>query len=102
MDLERAPDAVRELKQAENELRSIRTQAMSLATVRPPASDQVSIDAARALCSVAVGGPRSFVDALDEGMRQLAVMISNLEADLADYGRADESGKSVLGRVDPT
>ena len=91
VDLERAPDAIRELDAALAELREIKKAAVSLGTINPGSRDSVSIDAARVLGLAAVGGAGSLVDALDAGIAQVDHLVTALRADLGDYGAADSN-----------
>jgi hypothetical protein len=96
VDLARAPQAIRELREAEAELRSIKDEAVSLGRVLPPSNDQVSLDAAQVLGVAAVGGNGSFLQALDLGVQQIGAMIEGLEASLRRYGVADEQSRAEL------
>ena len=93
VNIAEAPRAIRELEQARNELASIRDDALRLADVRPPATDDVSVDAARALSQRANGGPQSFMHALDEGIQEIARMVDALRAGLARYQENEDSGR---------
>ena len=96
VDLERAPDAIRELNAALAELVSLRTEAFKLSHVDPGSRDSVSIDAARALSDAAAGGPDSLATALEAGIDKVSSLISSLEADLRSYRETEiRSGASL-------
>lgn len=97
VDIARAPQAIRELQQARVELQRIRQDALSLAEVRPPAADQVSLDAAQKLSETANGGPQSFMAALEAGIEEITRMMEALRSGFAAYEAADEN--SSLGFV---
>ncbi|GAA4784119.1 hypothetical protein GCM10023200_17120 [Actinomycetospora chlora] len=96
VDITQAPQAIRQLEQALEELRSIRQDATLLGHITPPTTDQVSIDAARALGMTATGGPTSFLAALEAGIAELDRMIQALRAGLSAYQEGDEQGRSRL------
>lgn len=100
VDLERAPDAIRELERAKVELEGIRDDAMALGQIRPPAADQVSMDAAQVFSSVAVGGPVSFVTAVEAGIRQLDYLMERMHEELKGYRHAEESAVSRIAPRD--
>jgi hypothetical protein len=93
VDLDQAPQAIRKLEEARTELTSIRRSALDLARVTPPTSDQVSIDAARALGAAATGGPGSFVNAIDAGIAELESIITALRTGLERY--RDQDGQAA-------
>ena len=96
INLERAPEAIRELRRAEAELRSIKEEALSLGRVQPPTRDLVSQDAATVLGAAAVGGPGSLVQALDQGLQHLGAMIEAVETALRDYEASDDRARAGL------
>jgi hypothetical protein len=96
VDLDRAPEAIRQLRDAESELRSIKDDATSLGRISPPANDQVSLDAAAMLGAAAVGGTGSLIQALDQGIQQLGAMIEGLESALRAYRADDVRGRAEL------
>jgi hypothetical protein len=96
VDLANAPQAIRNLREAEAELRSIKDEAVSLGRVPPPSNDQVSLDAAHVLGVAAVGGNGSFIQALDLGLQQIGAMIESLEAALRQYRGADDRTRADL------
>jgi hypothetical protein len=96
VDITRAPQAIRELEQALEDLRSIRLDAMQLAQVNPPAADQVSADAARTLGLKANGEPGSFLPALEAGIAEVERMIESLNAGFDAYEEGDVQASSRL------
>ena len=96
VDLERAPQALRELEDARLELKEIRRDAAQLTHVFPPGQDAVSRDAATSLASTAEGGPGSFVVALDAGIKQLSMLIEKVTLDIALYDQTERDGKVTL------
>ena len=67
VDLGRAPEVLRDLQNARDELEDLKAEARFLGKVDPSSNDQVSLDAATALGAVAAGGPGSLLEALDAG-----------------------------------
>lgn len=98
VDISRAPEAIRELEQARQELRGIRDEALSLADVPAPTSDLVSQDAARVLGQKASGAPGSFMEAVDAGIAEVTRMIEALRVGFAEYQAADEHARTSLAR----
>jgi hypothetical protein len=96
VDLERAPEMLRDLQNARNELEDLKIEARSLGKVDPSSNDQVSRDVATLLGAVAVGGPGSLLDALDAGMRRLDELISAIQTELDAYRRSDEATRDRL------
>ena len=92
VNIAEAPRAIRELETARQELRAIKQDALRLGHVDPSATDEVSVDAARALGRVAVDGPASFVEAVNAGINELTAMIESLERGFATYSGTDERG----------
>jgi hypothetical protein len=80
VDIAEAPRAIRELEQARGELESIKVEAVRLGQVNPPATDTVSVEAAQILEQAAVAGPRSFLQALTEGVAEIDRLIASLRA----------------------
>jgi hypothetical protein len=91
IDLERAPEVLRDLQDARNELQDLRRDASRLGKVDPGSRDQVSLDAAQALEAVATGGRGSLVEAINAGLHQLDGLIAAIEAELAAYRRTDQA-----------
>lgn len=85
VDLDRAPQAIKDLEGALDQLYELREQALSLGRVVPPARDQVSADAARAFEMAAVGGEKSLLRALDAGIEQLTGLIASMNDELRQY-----------------
>jgi hypothetical protein len=98
VDISRAPEAIRELEQARDELRGIRDEALSLSDIQAPTYDQVSQDAARVLSRKASGEPGSFMEALDSGIAEVTRMIEALRAGFAEYQAADDDTRASLTR----
>lgn len=96
VNLERAPEAIRELEAARDELNSIRRDALDLGRVTPPTNDLVTRDAATLLGVTATGGSGSFVSALDAGIAQIEAMISNVREAMSAYRSADDQASSEL------
>lgn len=96
IDLERAPQAIRELEVALEQLRVLRNDAMALGRVVPPTQDQVSLDAASILGATAVGGTGSFLGALDSGILQVEHLIAGLREDIEKYRTVDQSATDDL------
>jgi hypothetical protein len=89
VDLERAPAVLRDLHAAVAELRTLRRDALQLGKVDPGSRDQVSLDAARVIEAVAVGGRGSFVDAVTAGIERLEALIGAIESELRSYRGTD-------------
>ncbi|MDD7939279.1 PE domain-containing protein [Actinomycetospora lutea] len=96
VDITRAPEAIRELQGALEELRSIRQEATQLGHVDPPTNDLVSRDAAHVLGLKATGGPGSLQHALEAGIAELERMILSLREGFAAYEEADDAANSGL------
>jgi hypothetical protein len=89
VDLERAPEVLKDLHAAVGQLRDLRRDALQLGKVNPGSRDQVSVDAAQALGTVAVGGPGSFVEAVTAGIERLEALIRAVETELRAYSGSD-------------
>ena len=96
VDLDRAPEVLRDLQNARRELEDIKIEARSLGKVDPSSNDQVSLDAATVLGAVAVGGPGSLFEALDAGLRRLDELIDAIRTELDAYRRSDEATRDRL------
>jgi hypothetical protein len=96
VDITRAPQAIRQLEEARDELYAIRDEAQLLAQVNPPTRDQVSLDAAYVLARKGAGEPGSFQSALDEGIAEVTRLIDALHAGFAEYQASDESAAAQL------
>ncbi len=70
IDLDRAPEVLRDLQDARDELEDFAVRPR-LGKVDPGSRDQVSLDAAQALEAVATGGHGSLVEAVNAGLHQL-------------------------------
>lgn len=62
----------------------------------PPTQDQVSLDAAAVLGTVATGGPGSLIAALDSGIVQIESLIAGLRSDLNRYRATDQAAMDDL------
>ncbi|WP_285591120.1 hypothetical protein [Actinomycetospora sp. NBRC 106378] len=91
VDLAAAPQVLRDLREAAEELTAIRRDAVQLGKVDPGTSDEVSRDAASVLETVAVGGTGSLLSALDGGLRRLEALVHAIETELGEYRLAEES-----------
>jgi hypothetical protein len=96
VDLDRAPEVLRDLENARQELAHLKQDALRLGRVDPSSGDEVSRDAAATLGAVAVGGPGSLLEALDAGMSQLDGLIGAIRAELNAYRRSDEVNRDRL------
>ena len=96
VDLERAPQALKALREARTKLEQLQQDSLLLGNVVPPAADSVSRDAALALRAVAVSGPASFHGSLGAGLRQLRSLVQRLEEDLRVYEETEDEAQSVL------
>ncbi|MDD7939362.1 hypothetical protein PHK61_13135 [Actinomycetospora lutea] len=96
VDLARAPEAIRELETARDELLDIKREAERLGRVEAPTRDLVSIDAAQLLGTVAVGGPGSLLVALDQGIQQIELMLESLRSSLEQYRDSDDHVRADL------
>jgi hypothetical protein len=94
VDLERAPQTLRDLTAARDELRELMREARRLGRIDPGTGDYVSRDAATLLGAVADGGDGSLVRALDEGARRLDDLIGAIEAEMRSYGGAERGAQS--------
>lgn len=99
VDITRAPEAIRELEQARNELESIRDEAQQLGQVDPPAMDQVSIDAATLLGRTASEGPGSLVVALSQGIDEISNMITQLTTAFDVYRQQEAEAEAAFRRL---
>jgi hypothetical protein len=91
VDLERAPQTLRDLTAARDELIDLKQVAQRLSRVDPGSSDQVSRDAALLLGAVADGGEGSLMLALDAGVQRLESLIKAVEQELRAYRGSDRS-----------
>lgn len=96
VDLERAPQAIRELEDALDQLQDLRRDALRLGRVVPPTSDPVSRDAAEVISAAAVGGPGSLLVALEAGIDQITNLVNALRHDLQRYQTGDTSSAAAF------
>ncbi len=89
VDLDRAPQVLRDLPNARNELEDLKVEARFLGKVDPSSNDDVSRDAATVLGAVAVGGPGSLIEALDAGVNRLDALIGAIRSELEAYQAAE-------------
>jgi hypothetical protein len=97
IDLERAPEVLRDLQNARQELEDLKAEARFLGKVDPSSNDEVSRDAATVLGAVAVGGPGSLLEALDAGVSRLDALIGVIRSELDAY-QANE--RTSVARID--
>lgn len=90
VDLDRAPQAIADLREAAEALREEAKKAMSLARIRPPGLDAVSADAVRIMAEAAVGEQRSLRRALEGAADRFESDANRLEASLRTHRQADE------------
>jgi hypothetical protein len=96
VDLERAPQTLRELTTARDELFDLMRQARALGRVNPGANDDVSRDAATLLGAVADGGSGSLLLALEAGATRLNQLIEAIEGELRSYRSSENATRSSL------
>lgn len=99
VDLDRAPQVLRDLQNARQELEDIKAEARFLGKVDPSSNDDVSRDAATVLGAVAVGGPGSLLEALDAGVARLDALIGAIHTELEAYRASD---RTTVARIDDT
>jgi hypothetical protein len=90
VDLDRAPQAIADLRAAANALRDEAANAWTLANIRPPGLDAVSADAVRIMADAAVGEQGSLRLALEGAAVRLENDANKLEAQLRTHQQADE------------
>ncbi|WP_433784357.1 PE domain-containing protein [Actinomycetospora sp. CA-101289] len=95
VNIAEAPQAIKELEQARSELESVKAEAVRLGQVNPPAADNVSLEAAEILGQAAVEGPRSFLQALTEGVAEIDRLVASLRAGFELYRESDQ--RSAFG-----
>ena len=91
VDLERAPQTLRDLTAARDELFDLMREARDLGRVDPGVGDEVSRDAATLLGAVADGGDGSLLLALEAGATRLNQLIDAIEAELRSYRSSENS-----------
>lgn len=89
VDLGRAPQTIRELESARDQLTDVMNDVLRLGKVDPGTSDEVSRDAAAVLGAVATGGQGSLLLAVQAGIDRLNQLIDAVTAELAAYPRED-------------
>lgn len=90
VEVERAPQAIADLRRAADALEVEVAQAQDLANIRPPGLDVVSANAVRAFCEAAVGAQGSLRLALEGAVRRFRADADALEASLKTYLQVDE------------
>lgn len=90
VDVERAPQAIADLRRAAKALEAEAVRAWDLARITPPGLDVVSANAVRAFAEAAVGEQGSLRLALLGGARRLREDADKLEASLKTYLQVDE------------
>jgi hypothetical protein len=96
IDLDRAPQVLRDLQSARQELEDLKAEARFLGKVDPSSNDEVSRDAATVLGAVAAGGPGSLLEALDAGVTRLDALIGAIRAELQAYQAADRTSVASI------
>lgn len=96
VDLERAPQTLRDLTAARDELRDLAEEAKRLGKVDPGTTDDVSRDAATLLGAVADGGEGSLVRALQAGAERLDALVHAISNELRAYQSADDRNREAL------
>ncbi|MFC5063484.1 hypothetical protein [Actinomycetospora atypica] len=97
VDLERAPQTIRELESARDQLAELMVVAVRLGKVDPGTSDEVSRDAASVLGAVATGGQGSLLWALRSGVDRLNLLIDAVRAEIATYRNAEVANRYGFG-----
>jgi hypothetical protein len=90
VDLDRAPHAIADLREAARVLRVEAENAWNLAIIKPPGLDEVSADAVRIMADAAVGEQGSLRLALIGAADRLVDDANKLEASLKTHRQADE------------
>ncbi len=90
VDVERAPQAIADLRRAADALEAEATRAWDLANIRPPGLDVVSANAVRVFAEAAIGEQGSLRLALEGAVRRLRADADKLEASLKTYLQVDE------------
>jgi hypothetical protein len=96
VDLERAPQTLRDLTAARDELLDLVKDAQRLGKVDPGSLDEVSRDAATLLGAVADGGNGSLVNALNAGIQHLELLVEAIQSELGSYSVAEEQSRRGL------
>lgn len=90
VDLDRAPQAIADLRAAADVLRAEARRAQDLANIRPPGLDKVSADAVRIMADAAVGEQGSLRLALLGAADRFENDADKLEASLRTHRQSDE------------
>jgi hypothetical protein len=90
VDVERAPQAIADLRRAAEHLRLEADKAIALGRITPPGLDVVSANAVRIFAEAAVGEQGSLRQALFGAADRFSSDADKLEADLKTYLRVDE------------
>ena len=90
VDLERAPQTIRELESARDQLAELMREAARLGKIEPGTTDEVSRDAALVLGAVADGGEGSLSRALQAGVERLDLLIAAVGRELAAYRAVED------------
>lgn len=90
VDVERAPQAIADLRRAADALDAEAEKAWELALITPPGLDVVSANAVRCFAEAAVGEQGSLRLALRGGARRLRADADKLETSLKTYLQVDE------------
>ena len=96
VDLERAPQTLRELTAARDEVTVLTKDARALGRVDPGSADEVSRDAATLLGAVADGGQGSLVLALEAGVARLTQLIDAIKLELQSYQSTEAANRGSL------
>lgn len=99
VDLERAPQTLRDLTAARDELADLVLDAERLGKVDPGSADEVSRDAALLLSAVADGGQGSLLLALRAGVDRLNSLINSITAEITAYRSADADDRRALDEI---
>jgi hypothetical protein len=91
VDLERAPQTLRDLTAARDELVVLMKDARALGRIDPGSVDEVSRDAATQLGVVADGGHGSLLEALEAGAARLTQFIEAIEHEIRAYRSAEDA-----------
>jgi hypothetical protein len=97
VDLERAPQTLRDLTAARDDLLELLADADRLGKVDPGSADDVSRDAATLLSAVAVGGDGSLLLALRAGIDRLNALINGISSELSNYRETEADNSSAFG-----
>ena len=101
VDLELAPQTLRDLTAARDELVVLTRDARALGRVEPGSGDEVSRDAAILLGAVADGGQGSLSLALEAGVSRLTQLIDAIKSELQAYESSDDVSRSGFDETRP-